>query len=360
MNRLVRGSVLLAAAVSLLWACGGDPTANNADKPVKLVAAPAVVFVANTDSVAVTVDVENALGQQLAGDFVLTTVGTGLTVTQDTLFSSTLTGQQLKTRVRYFVRATTPADFVASSFTVTSNGLSVTVPVDITPANLPGTFSTAAPNIGDTVTLTAPAPLKFTPASTIAFGSAVATVVGITADSSGLLFLAPPGAAGTATVGGLTLPYLSSAQTLVTTTPMATTTTICCTLPGTSAQGTAPTIPVPTVSGQSTAFFDAGTWAGSCGGVPCQWYRIDIPAAGAIDFSSVWDNNADLGIYVVASDGTTGVGTCDALGDVAGANFEACTVTFAAAGTYYIQMQNFASFYPDPDPAWFGITMTMP
>jgi hypothetical protein len=183
-------------------------------------------------------------------------------------------------------------------------------------------------------------------------------IIAMAADSSTVSFLLPPGAAGPVIITGLTVPYLASALTLTATTQINGTNTSA--LTGTDDISTAPSVPVPTASGQSNSFIDVGSWAGDCGGVPCQWYKIDLAAAADIDFTSSWDNTADLGIYVVESDGSTLVDACDAHGNGATAQPEACTISFAAAGTYYIQMQNFAPFYPDPDPAWFIITMSLP
>jgi len=449
MNRLVRGSVLLAVAA---WACGGDPTANNAAQPDQLIANPSVVFVNNTDSQAVLIDLFNSLGQQLGTDFTLGTVGPGLTVTRDTTFRH-LSGQPpVNTEAQFIVRGTTTATFVSSSFTITAGGKTVTVPVKITPgtliisfsnptpalgevvtltappnviftdssaitvggsatavvgvspdgsqisfllppnitaatasitniqlsyipgqvftvsttgavttpvvASIPGTFSSASPQVGDTVTLTLDPLYRALPTVGITFGGPAALITGISADSSAVSFLPPPASSGAASltnviVNGVPVPLALPSTNTIT---VAATTTYT----GTNALATAPTVAVPTVSGQTTGFFDLGSWAGSCSGAPCQWYKIVVPAAGDIDFSSLWDNQSDLGIYVVASNGTTAIGSCDAHGDGATAQPEACTITFAAAGTYYIQMQNFAPFYPDPDPAWFEITLTAP
>ena len=190
MNRLVRGSVILAAA-AVSWACGGLDT-DGIDQTARLVADPSVVFVSNTDSQAVFVEAQNELGQQLEGDFTVTDVGAGINVALDTAFAPRPGVDNLPTRVRYFVRASDPTSFVNTSFTVSANGQTITIPVRITPANLAISLSNTAPALGEAVTLTAPPNVLFTSASTVTVSSGVAVVTGISADSTQLTLLFSP------------------------------------------------------------------------------------------------------------------------------------------------------------------------
>ena len=229
MNRLVRGSVILAA-VAMVGACGGLDT-DGIDQTAELVADPSVVFVANTDSQAVFVEALNDLGQQLEGNFTVTTVGAGLVVNEDTAFAPRPGVGELPTRVRYFVRAVDPTTFVNTSFTITANGQSITIPVLITPANLNITFSNPTPVLGETVTLTAPANMRFTPASTITFGTGTtaltALVTGLSADSTQISFLLPPNINDqTGTVTNVVVTYLPGQLFTLTTTGTATTPTV--------------------------------------------------------------------------------------------------------------------------------------
>jgi hypothetical protein len=195
MNRLVRGSVILAAA-AVSWACGGLDT-DGIDATAELVADPSVVFVANTDSQAVFVEALNDLGQQLEGNFELSNVGAGLVVNLDTTFAPRPGVENLPTRVRYFVKASSLTSFVNSSFTVTANGQSLVVPVLITPDTLPGvTLSNGSPALGDTVQVTAPPGIRFTNETGITTpGDTTRRVVnaGISADSTVLFILGGPG-----------------------------------------------------------------------------------------------------------------------------------------------------------------------
>jgi hypothetical protein len=191
MNRLVRGSVILAAA-AVSWACGGLDT-DGIDTTAELVADPGVVYVANTDSQAVFVEALNDLGQQLEGNFALSNVGAGLVVTLDTAFAPRPGVENLPTRVRYFVRAADPTTFVNSSFTVTANGQSLVIPVRITPTNLQITLSNGTPALGEPVTLTAPANVVFTSASAVTLVTGQAVVSALSPDSTQLTILFGPG-----------------------------------------------------------------------------------------------------------------------------------------------------------------------
>jgi hypothetical protein len=206
MNRLVRGSVILAAA-AVSWACGGLDT-DGIDTTAQLVADPGVVYVANTDSQAVFVEALNDLGQQLEGNFTVTNVGAGINVNYDTTFAPRPGVDNLPTRVRYFVRAIDPNSFVNTSFTVSANGQSVVIPVRITPTNLQVTFSNSNPAPGEVVTLTAPANVVFTSATTVTVTGG-AQVVAISPDSTQISVVFATGSfAQTATVTNVAVNYL--------------------------------------------------------------------------------------------------------------------------------------------------------
>jgi hypothetical protein len=211
MNRLVRGAVMLAAA-AVSWACGGLDT-DGIDTTATLVADPGVVYVSNTDSQAVFVEAHNDLGQQLEGDFTVTNVGPGLNVNYDTTFAPRPGVENLPTRVRYFVRASDPMTFVNSSFEVTANGVSVTIPVRITLASIDASFSNPTPNVGDTVTITAPAGVLFTPGSRVTYSGGSARVISVSADSTTLQVVfsaSPSGFPIIPTVDSVVVTYLGS------------------------------------------------------------------------------------------------------------------------------------------------------
>lgn len=353
MNRLVRGTVLLAA-VAAIWSCEKDPTGANAKTISTISANPSVVFVSNVDSAGVVAQALNDLNQPDSAVFDTANVGPGLIVSQDTTYGHIIGGGNIPTSARFFVKGATPTTFVSSSFDITAGGISTTIPVKITPASLPGVFNTTTPDIGDTVTVTAPAPMTFSSATTALIGGSEGYILSLSADSSTLTFLSPPGTGASFTA--VRLPYIDADLTLDASEQVkAGPATIWA---GSDMQATAPSVGVPTASGEKTVFLDQGKWDGNCGGVPCQWYKLDVTVAGDYDFASQWDNTSDLGIYVF-DNALTGVGACDSFGnDPAVGVYESCTITLGV-GTYYIQMQNFAPFYPDPNPAWFWISMTL-
>ncbi len=353
MNRLVRGSVLFAVAVTL-GACGGiNP--DGSDQTDHLVSDPSVVFVSNIDSQAVFVEALNSLGQQLEGDFAVT-AGNGLTAFIDPNYQPVTGREGNPTRARIFVKAENASSFVASSITVTANGESLVIPVSITPANLPGTFSTATPNVGDTVTFTAQTPLQFAATSTVTFpGGLAAIVTDVAPDGSSISFLPVPGSTGNPTVTEVGTSYLSGGVTVTATSGL--TVQAATNYTGSDSYATAPTIAAPSAVGETASFFDLGSFVGSCGGVPCQVYQFTITDAGDYFFTSHWENTSDLGIFVVASDQTTVLAGFDGHGNGATAQPEEGSVTLAP-GTYYLEVESFAVFYPDPEPAWIRIDIT--
>lgn len=352
MNRLMRGSVVLAAVLGVA-ACAGDPFEGERGNVEKLVANPTSVFVDEGDSETILVEAVDAAGHQSATDFEITNVGAGITVQVDPSYSPVYGGEPINTRVRLIV---TGNSMGSTTFTVSAGGKSLTVPVRVVPTTLAATVSNANPAAGDTVRLTAPANVTFGPDAAVTFETGGDALV-ISNTGTELAFLPFPGSTGTVEVSGIELSFAPGASFTV---ALATSISVGPTpaaMPGTDAQGTAPVVAEPTAAAPVTGVIDAGTWAGDCGGVPCQWYRLDVTTDGSFEFSAHWDNTADLGIYVFEADGTTEVGHCDAHGNGVDAQPEECSLSLAA-GTYYVQMQNFAPFYPDPDPAWFFLTIT--
>jgi hypothetical protein len=216
MKQWIRSMVLLAIPVAV-WACKGDPTVPSTEgQPVKLVASPSRLFVDQNGSQAISVTQVDALGNPVPATFTLTPpADAGITVTLDTTVGLIYDAQGnliAKTGVataRYLVAATT---FTTSSFTVTSDaGLAVTVQVDATPATLPATLSKTAINLGDTITITAPAGTFFRSTSTVKFASGVGTIVtSVAADSNSLRVIPGPNTAGVATITDVGVRYNSS------------------------------------------------------------------------------------------------------------------------------------------------------
>jgi hypothetical protein len=205
-----------------MWSCSGDPTDSFRGGTDRIVATPASLFIPEGATKAVIVQAQDDQGNPLAVAFD-TAMGPGITVVEDATFLPT-NGAPIQGQTRYLITATT---FLATTFTVRAGGDSLVIPVKGLPVTFPGTFSNVAPALGDTVTLTAPAGLKFGPETFITFAGAAGDPVltGISADSTVISFLPAPSTDTVASVAGLQPTYAPGVtlDTLQTTTKLTTT-----------------------------------------------------------------------------------------------------------------------------------------
>jgi hypothetical protein len=203
MKRWLRGSVVLATAVGM-WSCSGDPTDSFRGGPSRIVATPASLFITEGQTEAVIVQAQDDQGDPLAVTFD-TASGPGITVAEDVTFLPT-NGAPIQGQTRYLITANT---FLGTSFTVRADGDSLVIPVRTLPIAFVGGFSNQAPALGDTLTLTAPPGIRFGANTGITFPGAQGEpfITGISADSTVLSFLPPPGADTLASVTGLELTY---------------------------------------------------------------------------------------------------------------------------------------------------------
>ncbi len=219
MKQWLRSMMLLSVPV-LVWGCKSDPTVSSgAGVAAKLVATPSRVFVNQAGSEAVSVTSVDEEGRTVPTTFTLTPpTDPGITVTLDTTQQLIYNAEGVSVAptgtatVRYIVAAST---FTTSSFTVTSaEGKTITIQVDATPASLPATFSKTAVNLGDTITITAPAGTFFRTnadtllASMVTFASGIKPiVVSVSADSNSIRIIPGPNDAGIATITNLGVRY---------------------------------------------------------------------------------------------------------------------------------------------------------
>jgi hypothetical protein len=348
--------LLLAAGVG---ACGGDPTESFRDAGDKIVTDPSVVFVDQGASVFVVAQLQDNQGNQLTTDFTTGNVGAAVSVVRDTTFLATTNGTSLKTRERFVVTGVAPG---ATSFEVTAGGITDTVPVKVLPTSLEATFSNAAPASNEPVVLSA-AGYHFLPGATVVVGADSAFVVSTAEDGSSVTFLPVPGSTGPVTVSNVAIDFLPQTPLTLTTTTEVTVGPVSA-MAGTNSPASAPAIALP-APGTTSALFDAGGFGSPvCGeandGVPCQLYKLSLPADASLDATLKWSNTADLGLYVLSADGTTDAGqSCDALGNAGDGGHEACTLTLVA-GEYLLAVVNFGPFYdpPDPAPDRIGLALT--
>jgi len=205
MKRLFSSAVLLATSFGL-WSCGGDPTENLREAPNQILADPSVVIIDQGESQTVTVTVIGEAGDPFATSVAVAAAGSGITVVEDTAFLGTTVGQPIGTQRQFVVSATDP---VGTSFTLQAEGLSLEVPVIVVPTSVAGTFSNAAPALGEVVTLTAPPGITFGPEASITFPGAQGepVVTEISADGTVLSFQPAPGTDTTGFVSGVVVPY---------------------------------------------------------------------------------------------------------------------------------------------------------
>jgi len=203
MNRVTRGSVLLAAALVAL-SCEGDPTGDLRNGADHLVATPSALIIVPGEPHTVLVTVVDDQGNTLESKFSLDLpVPAGLTVVEDSLYNLVYdnNGNQIKpskwTRSQYIVTAT--ANSGDLSFTVSAGGKSLAVPVRIAaaaPTVLLSKLTTAA--VTDTITATVAAPFRFTSTTKVTVGTATAHVVSIsgpgTPSDSTVISFVPPAA----------------------------------------------------------------------------------------------------------------------------------------------------------------------
>ena len=137
-------------------------------------------------------------GNQISSAYEVTTTGSGITVRRDSTFlpifvnDSTLEVPSEAPIFRYVVTATA---YGATSFTVSADSKTVTVPVQVVAQNvLQAQISNLTPALNEVVTITAPAGVTFSPTTTVTFtGAAVQpAAVTIAADGKSLTFLPPP------------------------------------------------------------------------------------------------------------------------------------------------------------------------
>ena len=165
MNRLTSGLAALASLL-LIAGCAGDPTESLRGPATELTALPSQLFIELGATKKVDVSAVDGQGNQLTENFVVTSVGSGITVVRDSSFRGVFQSDSLfavpaeDLQFRFTVVGTA---YGATSFTVSAGGVDKVIPVQVAPQNQIGTtFSTLTPALGDTVTITAPAGATFT------------------------------------------------------------------------------------------------------------------------------------------------------------------------------------------------------
>jgi hypothetical protein len=192
----LKGRSVLLGALAVV-ACSGDPTGNKST-PTEIQSDPDVVFVTQGDSQPVIVKVIDEDGQVLQADFTATDIGSGITVRLDSTYQEVTTGNPIRRGSRFFVSGVA---LTHTSFKVNALGLTKTIDVTSVPGSLDATITDSMPELGDTVTITAPEGTFFTDTSVVTFNGAAPVVV--SQDERTITFIPLPNTAGPALVSSV-------------------------------------------------------------------------------------------------------------------------------------------------------------
>lgn len=224
MNRTigVMAGLLLALGAS---ACVTDPSLEFAADPNQIAVDPDAMFMTYGVQKQALVRYVDDRNRATPAKYEITNVGPGITVTLDTEYrkdvigSDDLSFREVQLQHRYFINTTEAAAAgIQTSFTLSTGGVSKTVPVRVIPANLGAAVGSATPALGEPVTINAPANLSFTDGSTVTFTPGGAAVI-VEQTAKAITILPRPGSEGAATVTNVVMDYAPtvSPRTLVST-----------------------------------------------------------------------------------------------------------------------------------------------
>ena len=205
MNRFRSGLVPLVALLGLA-ACNSEPTDVLRDGPAEIVASPSRLFIEVGGTRTVEIGALDAQGNPLQFNYEVTATGPGITVRRDSTFlpifvnDSTLQAPPVGERFRFIVEG---AGYTATSFTVSAGGLNVVVPVRVVPEEgVAATFDDDTVDLGQVVTVTAPAGVSFDATTFLAIGADTLTIV--TQDATDIAFIPPPSVNAPVTINNVT------------------------------------------------------------------------------------------------------------------------------------------------------------
>lgn len=215
MNRFRSGLVPLFALLALVG-CNSEPTGDLRDGPTELIASPTQLFIELGGVKNVEIGSVDAQGNPIDLNYEVTATGPGITVRRDSSFlpifvnDSTLQAPAVGPRFRFIVEGT---GYAASSFTVSAGGLEIVVPVQVVPqTGLAATFDKASYELGDTITLTAPAGVTFADTANLVIPGNPLIPLIVSQDATTIRFIAPPSVSSPIIVNGV---ISASAPTIV-------------------------------------------------------------------------------------------------------------------------------------------------
>ena len=339
MNRILRGAVVLAAS-ALFAGCNTEPEELEGGDPARIVANPEKIYVDQGGSNTVLIRLVDQQGTALNSPLTISDVTPGLAITIDSLFrptfnpDGTLQADTRNTELRLEVAGVA---LEAGSFTVSGGGLTLEVPVVVLPTAIQGVLSDEAPDVGELVTLTAPASFTFNEDSEIEFDAGLPAQI-VSVDATTITFLPVPGSSGELTVTNVTPTYAPDLSI-----PFANATTVDLTdvsLLSTEDPLTAPSYAAPAVGGD--VFINDLPYADD------QFYHIEITEPNTeLEISVDWVGaTADVDFWLCNA-ACTNAGTPGGFTGASSAHPEADTVVFATPGTYTLQINLYSGAPPE-------------
>lgn len=197
MKRLLSGMASLLALFAGV-SCS-DPTDSLRNGMDHIDATPSQLFLQPGESKTVLVSGFDAQGNPQSADYLVTQVGSNITVVRDSTFrpiyvnDSTLQVPAESPTYRFIVTST---GYAPTSFTVSAGGKEVTVPVQSSALTvLQAEVSDTVPALGEVVTITLPAGVSLSPTSTVTLADTLAVQpfeVTVAPDNKSVTFLPPP------------------------------------------------------------------------------------------------------------------------------------------------------------------------
>lgn len=324
MTRMIRSSVFLAVCLGL-WSCTSDPTADEAGVPTAIAANPTVAFVNQGASTLIKFGLMDELGGLVPSTWSIGSVSPEFTVTFDSTYrvvynpDGTLVLPDNQSEIRVTVTGVSAG---AGSFTVSASGITKTITVSVVPTDVPATFNTTTPDIGEDLVLTMPAGIVLQDTATFATPAGAPIVISRAADGTSVTLQVAPGTNSPIQINGVRPTWADLNLALATTQTI--TANNVSPYPGSDATATAPTITLPAVGGSFTWYDLAQTSP--------QYYKFTVADTTTLTTTINWqDDSGDIDVawYTAAGAflGYFGAGT--------GAKPEHSTHTFAP-GSYLL------------------------
>lgn len=345
MNRTIRGMAGLLVALGAS-ACANDYSLDFGGPPTQVQASPEVMFVNQGTSEELLLRLVNDRNQSVPTSWTISNVGAGIEVDFDEDYrpdwvndNGELEPDELQVQHRYFVTAN---EAVGTEFTVTSQGISKVIKVNVVPSAIPATFTD---NGDGTTTVTAGGQFTFSEDLALSWtGGLEARVLSIAADGKSATILVPGGATGAPSLAGAVAGYMPTIALSArpTSDPFA--------KPEVSSAdpGDAAAIAVA-APGTTTWITGGGSFDGTDvigAGGPIEWVTLNVTTAGTYNFSVDWiDSGGDIDTYLYTSGGAF----------VDGSGTSAHPEEFSAAltpGTYWLAIVDWGSHGPE---AWWTV-----